>query len=107
MEIYRAAREAYPYDQNQRRKSPQRFHSNVPARARRSTYTASVPMHSNVMPSASKKESVVPVAGAPKTLSITIPSGNSVGTGALLDSPLGFTTTCSTATSEVNFVTKW
>src|SRR6476659_9464233 len=102
MEIQGASAEADSRDQNQHRTNSQEFHNNVPARARRSTYTASAPKHSRVMPNASKKESAVPVAGAPKTLPICMPSGHSVGTRAFLCSPLGFTMTCSTATSEVN-----
>ena len=50
--------------------------------------------------------SAVPVAGAPKTLSICMPAGNSVGTGTVLDWPPRFTTTSSTATKEVKRVTR-
>src|SRR5262249_13637858 len=60
---------------------------------------------SAAMPSASKNASALPVAGAPKTLSVCMPSGNSLATAVGFDCPPGFTIFSSTATSDVKRVT--
>src|SRR6476646_7022615 len=79
--------EAGARDQEQRAQETKDFHSKPPFLVLRASHTAISPASRSAMPRVSRKASAVPVAGAPKTLSMCQPAGSSPGTADLPDWP--------------------
>src|SRR5262249_418272 len=91
------ASEAAASDEHQRDQNPEEFHGRPRIlRVRSRSVYSNSPRHNSATPRASRNASAVPVAGAPKTLSICMPSGNSLGTGTVASDPLVLAMTCST-----------
>src|SRR5215469_8391238 len=105
MQVQGTPREACPSHYEDHSQESCCLHDSAPAFLRRTSHISTVPAARRARPRASKNASAVPVVGAPNTLSICMPAGNSVGTRTVLFCPSGFTTTSSTATNEVKRVT--